>query len=66
MPTFRARRNANQGQSLRRANAVGAELVKDGVSQNLIFIQAFGDDAAAGADRARCARAAEPPRRDHS
>jgi OOP family OmpA-OmpF porin len=33
----------NQGLSLRRANAVGAELVKDGVSQNLIFIQAFGD-----------------------
>jgi OmpA-OmpF porin, OOP family len=33
----------NQGLSLRRAQAVGAELVKDGVSQNLIFIQAFGD-----------------------
>jgi opacity protein-like surface antigen len=33
----------NQGLSLRRANAVGAELVKDGVPQNLIFIQAFGD-----------------------
>ena len=33
----------NQKLSLRRANAVGAELVKDGVPQNLIFIQAFGD-----------------------
>ena len=33
----------NMGLSLRRANAVGAELVKDGVAQNLIFIQAFGD-----------------------
>jgi outer membrane protein W len=33
----------NQGLSLRRAKAVGAELVKDGVPQNLIFIQAFGD-----------------------
>jgi outer membrane protein OmpA-like peptidoglycan-associated protein len=33
----------NQKLSLRRANAVGAELVHDGVPQNLIFIQAFGD-----------------------
>ncbi len=33
----------NQGLSLRRANAVGAELVHDGVPQHLIFIQAFGD-----------------------
>jgi outer membrane protein OmpA-like peptidoglycan-associated protein len=33
----------NQGLSLRRAKAVGAELVKDGVPQNLIFVQAFGD-----------------------
>jgi OOP family OmpA-OmpF porin len=33
----------NQTLSLRRAKVVGAELVKDGVPQNLIFIQAFGD-----------------------
>jgi len=33
----------NQGLSLRRAQAVGAELVKDGVAQNIIMIQAFGD-----------------------
>jgi len=28
---------------MRRARAVGAELVKDGVPQNIIMIQAFGD-----------------------
>jgi outer membrane protein OmpA-like peptidoglycan-associated protein len=33
----------NQGLSMRRAQAVGAELVKDGVPQNIIMIQAFGD-----------------------
>jgi len=33
----------NQRLSMRRAQAVGGELVKDGVPQNLIFIQAFGD-----------------------
>jgi len=33
----------NQGLSMRRARAVGAELVKDGVPQNVIMIQAFGD-----------------------
>jgi OOP family OmpA-OmpF porin len=33
----------NQGLSLRRANAVRAELVKDGVPQNAITIQGFGD-----------------------
>jgi outer membrane protein OmpA-like peptidoglycan-associated protein len=33
----------NQKLSLRRAQAVGAELVKDGVPQNIIMIQAFGD-----------------------
>jgi OOP family OmpA-OmpF porin len=33
----------NQGLSLRRARAVQAELVKDGVPQNAITIQGFGD-----------------------
>jgi outer membrane protein OmpA-like peptidoglycan-associated protein len=33
----------NQGLSVRRARAVQAELVKDGVPQNAITIQGFGD-----------------------
>ena len=33
----------NQGLSVRRANAVAAELVKDGVPRNAITIQGFGD-----------------------
>jgi OmpA-OmpF porin, OOP family len=33
----------NQALSMRRAQSVGAELVKDGVAQNIIMIQAFGD-----------------------
>ena len=33
----------NQKLGLRRAQAVGAELVKNGVPQNIIMIQAFGD-----------------------
>jgi outer membrane protein OmpA-like peptidoglycan-associated protein len=33
----------NQALSMRRAQAVGAELVKDGVPQNIISISAFGD-----------------------
>jgi outer membrane protein OmpA-like peptidoglycan-associated protein len=33
----------NQGLSLRRARAVQAELVRDGVPQNAITIQGFGD-----------------------
>jgi outer membrane protein OmpA-like peptidoglycan-associated protein len=33
----------NQKLGLRRAQAVGAELVKNGVPQNIIFIQSFGD-----------------------
>ena len=33
----------NQGLSVRRATAVQAELVKDGVPQNAITIQGFGD-----------------------
>jgi OOP family OmpA-OmpF porin len=33
----------NQALSLRRAQAVSAELVKDGVPQNIIMISAFGD-----------------------
>ena len=33
----------NQALSMRRAQAVGAELVRDGVAQNIIMIQAFGD-----------------------
>jgi len=33
----------NQGLSVRRAEAVAAELVKDGVARNIISIQGFGD-----------------------
>jgi outer membrane protein OmpA-like peptidoglycan-associated protein len=33
----------NMGLSIRRANAVAAELVKDGVPRNAIGIQGFGD-----------------------
>jgi OOP family OmpA-OmpF porin len=33
----------NQGLSVRRAQAVAAELVKDGVPRNAISIQGFGD-----------------------
>jgi len=33
----------NQGLSMRRAESVGAELVKDGVPKNIIMLQAFGD-----------------------
>jgi outer membrane protein OmpA-like peptidoglycan-associated protein len=33
----------NQGLSVRRAQAVAAELVRDGVSQNIISVQGFGD-----------------------
>ena len=55
----------NQGLSLRRANAVQAELVKDGVPEDAITIQGFGDTQFAGADRARRARAAEPSGGDH-
>jgi outer membrane protein OmpA-like peptidoglycan-associated protein len=33
----------NQALSLKRAQAVGAELVRDGVPQNIIMISAFGD-----------------------
>ena len=33
----------NQGLSIRRAHAVQAELIKDGVPQNAITIQGFGD-----------------------
>jgi outer membrane protein OmpA-like peptidoglycan-associated protein len=36
-------RQYNQALSLRRAQAVGAELVRDGVPQNIIMISAFGD-----------------------
>jgi outer membrane protein OmpA-like peptidoglycan-associated protein len=33
----------NQGLSERRANAVAAELVRDGVPKNIIFVQGFGE-----------------------
>ena len=33
----------NMGLSIRRANAVKAELIKDGVPQNAITVQGFGD-----------------------
>ena len=55
----------NQGLSLRRAEAVQAELVHDGVPKEAITIQGFGDTQPSGADRARRAGTAEPPGRDH-
>lgn len=33
----------NQGLSVRRAEAVAAELVRDGIPRNVISIQGFGD-----------------------
>src|SRR5271156_3366458 len=36
-------RKYNQGLSVRRADAVAAELVKDGVPKNVIAIQGFGE-----------------------
>ena len=55
----------NQGLSVRRARAVQAELIRDGVPANAIDIHGYGETHLAGADRPRRARAAEPPRRDH-
>ena len=57
----------HQGLSVRRATAVQAELVKNGVPQNAITIQRLGDARAAcsGGDRAGRARAAESPCGDH-
>ena len=63
-PTRRARRAYNMALSLRRANTVKDALVRDGVPAHGDLRHRQGRDAAAGADRRRRARAAEPPRRD--
>ena len=55
----------NQRLSLRRAQTVAAELVRDGVPRTAIDIQAFGRHPSPGADRGRRAGAAEPSRGDH-
>ena len=55
----------NQGLSIRRAKAVEAELVKDGVPANIITIQGFGDTHLLVPTGLGLTRAAEPPRRDH-
>ena len=55
----------NQGLSVRRARAVQAELVKDGVPANAITIQGFGETHLLVPTGARCARTAEPSGRDH-
>ena len=54
----------NMALSLRRANAVKDALVRDGVPATAIAVIGKRRDPAAGADRRRRARAAEPPRRD--
>ena len=55
----------NQGLSVRRARAVQAELVKDGVPARRHHHPGLRRYASAGADRAGRARAAEPAGRDH-
>jgi OmpA-OmpF porin, OOP family len=55
----------NQGLSVRRARAVAAELIKDGVPKGAITIQGFGETRSAGPNRPGRSRAAEPPRRNH-
>jgi OmpA-OmpF porin, OOP family len=56
----------NQQLSLRRAQTVATELVRQGVPGTAIDIQAFGDTRPAGTDRRWRARTAEPPRRHNS
>ena len=53
----------NMALSLRRANAVKDALVREGVPATAIAVDRPRREQAAGADRRRCARAAEPPRR---
>ena len=55
----------NLGLSIRRAKAVKAELIKDGVPVERDHHAGLRRDASAGADWSGRARAAEPPRRDH-
>ena len=55
----------NMGLSVRRANAVKAELIKDGVPAQRDHDAGLRRNASAGADRPWRARAAEPARRDH-
>ena len=55
----------NQGLSVRRAQAVAGELVRDGVPQNAIDSPGLRRHASAGCHGSRRAGAAEPARRDH-
>ena len=55
----------NQRLSVRRAQAVAAELVRNGVPRQAITIQGFGETHLLVPTGGRRARAAEPPRRDH-
>ena len=54
----------NMALSLRRANTVKDALVREGVPATAIAVVGRGEAGPAGADRRRCPRAAEPPRRD--
>ena len=65
MPTGRGTPAYNQRLSLRRAQTVAAELVRDGVPMNEIAIQAFGDTRPLVPTAPGRARAAEPSRGDH-
>ena len=55
----------NQRLSVRRAQAVAAELVRDGVPRQAISIQGFGETHLLVPTGRRRARAAEPPGGDH-
>ena len=55
----------NQGLSVRRAQAVQAELIKDGVPRQCHHHSGLRRNASAGADRAWRSRTAEPAGRDH-
>jgi OOP family OmpA-OmpF porin len=64
MPTAPARPQYNQRLSVRRAEAVAAELVRRGIARSEITIQGFGFDRPLVPTADGRARAAEPPRGD--